>query len=267
MRLSCEQVSASYGDRTVLKDCSLSLENGQTVFLLGVNGAGKSTLLKVLAGLLPPAAGTVCCSNDALYSLPLRERAKTVAYLPQTPPVTDMTVLEYVLLGAAPHLAFGVVPGRDWEERARSALRQLGVEELAARGMDRISGGERQRAALAQVLLTDARFLLLDEPTANLDVRAQHEFMTLLRALAGEKQKGILVSVHDPNLALRYADRVCVLTHGSAQTFERTERLGETLEESLRKTYGAALRYGERRAFDWNENERGEDLCSRRETT
>ena len=177
----------------------------------------------------------------------------------------NMTVLEYVLLGAAPYLTFGAVPGKDWEARARSVLRQLGIEELASRGMDCISGGERQRSALAQVLLTDAQFLLLDEPTANLDVRRQHEFLTLLKTLAEEKRKGILVSVHDPNLALRYADRVCVLAHGRVQTFERTENLGETLAESLRETYGTALCYGARRAFDWNENERGEGPCSPRE--
>ena len=264
MNLLCEQLTVAYGARTVLRDCALSCEGGEMAFLLGVNGAGKSTLLKALAGLLPPKAGAVRCGGAALCGMPLRERAKTVAYLPQTIPATDMTVLEYVLLGAAPHLAFGAVPGKGWEDRAFAVLRQVGAEMLAGRSMDQISGGEAQRSALAQVLLTDARFLLLDEPTASLDVRYQHEFLMCLRSLVRERQKGVLVSVHDPNLALRYADRIYVLTHGCVQTFIRSEAWGEPLLATLQKTYGAELCYGTRCAFDWNESERGEDCCTQR---
>ncbi len=266
MNLSCEGLGVSYGDRPVLRECTLSLDGGELVFLLGVNGAGKSTLLKSMAGLLPPEAGSVRCGGEGVYDMPLRRRARLAAYLPQTAPDTDMAVLEYVLLGAAPHLSFGAVPGREWEERGRSVLALLGAEALAGRGMDSLSGGERQRAALAQVLLTDARFLLLDEPAAGLDVRRQHEFLTLVRELAHSRGKGVLVSAHDPNLALRYGDRVCVLTRGRAETFERTEELGGTLAEALRESYGEALCYGPCRAFDWREDERGENLCSLHET-
>lgn len=266
MNLFCEGLAVSYEDRPVLRECALSLRSGELVFLLGVNGAGKSTLLKSLAGLLPPEAGSVGCGGEGVYDLPLRRRARLAAYLPQSVPATDMTVLEYVLLGAAPHLSFGAVPGREWEERGRSVLALLGAEALAGRGMDSLSGGERQRAALAQVLLTDACFLLLDEPAAGLDVRRQHEFLTLVRALAHSRGKGVLVSAHDPNLALRYGDRVCVLAGGRAKTFERTEKLGALLAEALRESYGEALYYGPCRAFDWRENERGENLCSLRET-
>ena len=128
-----------------------------------------------------------------------------------------MTVEEYVLLGAVPYLSFGAVPGRGWRARVAAVLSEMELSALAGCGMGEISGGERQRAALAQVLLTQAPFLLLDEPTAHLDVRRQHEFLQRLRGLSAQQGKGILVSVHDPNLALRYAERVAVLSKGGCR--------------------------------------------------
>ena len=177
MTLRAERVCYAYGTAPVLADCSLTLRPGELVFLLGVNGAGKSTLLKLLAGVLDVQQGAVYCGDEALHRMPPRQRARCAAYLPQFTPAVGMTVEEYVLLGAVPYLSFGAVPGRGWRARVAAVLSEMELSALAGCGMGEISGGERQRAALAQVLLTQAPFLLLDEPTAHLDVRRQHEFL------------------------------------------------------------------------------------------
>ena len=252
MNLSAEHVFWGYGAQPVLRDVSLTLKAGEMVFLLGVNGAGKSTLLKALAGFLRPQSGSISCGGAELYQMPPRLRARQAAYLGQHTPAADMTVLEYILLGAAPYLAFGAVPGQRWEERAMAVMEQLDLAGFAARSMDQISGGERQRAALGQVLLSDAQTLLLDEPSASLDVRCQHEFLQYLTALVHERGKSALISVHDPNLALRYADRVAALNHGTLEVFENGADLGERLAECLRRSYGQGLCFAQRRVFDWS---------------
>ena len=256
MTLRAEHVCNAYGTAPVLADCSLTLRPGELVFLLGVNGAGKSTLLKLLAGVLDVQQGAVYCGDEALHRMPPRQRARCAAYLPQFTPAVDMTVEEYVLLGAVPYLSFGAVPGRGWRARVAAVLSEMELSALAGCGMGEISGGERQRAALAQVLLTQAPFLLLDEPTAHLDVRRQHEFLQRLRGLSAQQGKGILVSVHDPNLALRYAERVAVLSEGGLQEVACAPMMGPELEARLRRSYGAALRYTRGELFDWIE-ERG----------
>lgn len=252
MSLRAEHVTLGYGAHQVLTDCSIALKPGETVFLLGVNGAGKSTLMKAMAGFLPPHSGRICWDGTDLYQMPPRLRAQKVAYLGQQIPAADMTVMEYVLLGAAPYLHFGAVPGKSWEERAGAVLEQLDLADFAHRSMMRISGGERQRAALGQVLLSDAQTLLLDEPSASLDVRCQHEFLQYLMVLAREKGKSTLISVHDPNLALRYADRVAALDRGRLELFENNGDLGEKLADCLRRSYGDGLCFGQRRVFDWS---------------
>lgn len=110
MTLRAERVCYAYGTAPVLADCSLTLRPGELVFLLGVNGAGKSTLLKLLAGVLDVQQGAVYCGDEALHRMPPRQRARCAAYLPQFTPAVDMTVEEYVLLGAVPYLSFGAVP-------------------------------------------------------------------------------------------------------------------------------------------------------------
>ena len=150
MNLSAEHVFLGYGAQPVLRDVSLTLKAGEMVFLLGVNGAGKSTLLKALAGFLRPQSGSISCGGVELYQMPPRLRARQAAYLGQHTPAADMTVLEYILLGAAPYLSFGAVPGKRWEERAMAVMEQLDLAGFAARSMDQISGGERQRGDFLQ---------------------------------------------------------------------------------------------------------------------
>ena len=167
-----------------------------------------------------------------------------------------MTVEEYVLLGAVPYLSFWGGAGKGLARTGCSGAFGDGAFGAGRMRYGEISGGERQRAALAQVLLTQAPFLLLDEPTAHLDVRRQHEFLQRLRGLSAQQGKGILVSVHDPNLAPALCGAGGGAVRRGLQEVACAPTMGPELEARLRRSYGAALRYTTGELFDWIE-ERG----------
>lgn len=212
--LSSTALNASLGSRKVLHDVSLSLEAGHLVALVGPNGAGKTTLLRALAGLIP-SDGDIRIGGDALASLPLRERAKRFAYLPQGHLVHwPLPARDIVALGRYPHGATD--PARLSQKDIEAVLRAMqavDVTEFGDRRVTELSGGERSRVALARVLAVEAPVILADEPTASLDPRHQIDVMQKLRNVA---DTGVLVVVvtHDLGLAARFADHVLVLSEG-----------------------------------------------------
>ncbi len=231
----------------LLEDVSLELRAGELIAVVGPNGAGKSTLLKALAGDLPAVwirAGRVDLAGRPLAAWPRRERARRLGVLPQQTPVPfAFTALETVLLGRSPHGDRETAADR---VIARQALAAAGVEHLAERLCPTLSGGEAQRVGFARVLAQlwpsptpraeAPRYLLLDEPTASLDLARQHELLSVARAWADEENIGVLVILHDLNLAARYADRLLVLGAG------RTRGLGSPADlltpELLQDTFG-----------------------------
>jgi iron complex transport system ATP-binding protein len=207
-------VSASLDGQPVLHEVSLSVAAGEGVGLIGPNGAGKSTFVRAATALVPLTAGSIEVDGHPLAALRQRELARLVAVVQQLPeaPAT-MRVAELVLLGRNPHLGLlARESARDFAAAA-AAMRRAGCEAFADRPLGTLSGGERRRAFIARALAQEPRLLLLDEPTANLDVEAQCETFELLRTLAADGV-GVLVVAHDLTLAAAYCDRLVLLARG-----------------------------------------------------
>ncbi len=211
--VSLQHVSAGYGGAPVLEDVSLEVKAGEAWVVLGPNGAGKSTLAKVAAGLLAPTRGTVVIGGLGATAKP-RELARQVAWVAQqTPDDLDFTALEVALMGRAPHLGPMGLTGRRDESLAREALAAFDVGALAERRSSSLSGGERRRVFLARALVQQAPLLVLDEPTAFLDVRHQVETLHLVRRLVSSTV-GVLAVLHDVSLASHFATHAVLLSQG-----------------------------------------------------
>ena len=236
MRLEIENVCFSYGEREILHDVSFSAGSGELIAVLGPNGVGKSTFFQCVLGYLKPQSGSILIDGKSPTEMSRAELAGKAAYIPQSAsPVYNYTVLEMVTMGMAAQLKLLRSPGPEQKERAMEALRSLGVSHLAERGCNQISGGERQFMLLARALVQDAKMLIMDEPTANLDYGNSFRVMERIRTL-GEAGYTVLFSTHEPNQAFRYASRVLALKGGRVLADGVP---GETLsEETLSELYG-----------------------------
>jgi iron complex transport system ATP-binding protein len=202
------------GDRPALDGVDATLRSGELVAVVGPNGGGKTTLLRALLGGVPLVAGTATVEGVAVETLPRAALARIAAALPQREePTFALTVDEFVSLGRYPHLGPFAPPAKEDRLRVNEALERCDVERFRGRTIDTLSGGEWQRARVARALAQAPRALLLDEPTAALDVRHAMDLLELVRALVTEGLAAMVVT-HELNLAARYADRVILLAEG-----------------------------------------------------
>ncbi len=213
--IAAEGVYAGYGGREVLRGVDLALGPGSLVALVGPNGAGKSTLLRCLAGLMRPARGRVTLDGTDLGSLDRARIARRIAVVPQaSETIFPFTVREIVALGRTARLGALALARPSDAQAVDRALEDLELTALADRGIDEVSGGERQRAVLAMALAQEGDVLLLDEPTVHLDPAHQQATLELIRRLARYRSVAALAVLHDLNLASALADRVVVLHDG-----------------------------------------------------
>lgn len=234
--LKIKDLSVAYGARLALQDISLEVPRGKVVALIGPNGAGKSTLIRAASGILPLQKGSIRTNGDEFTRLPAMQRARNMAVVPQAvslPPA--FTAWETVLMGRTPYLNFlGQTSAKD-EEITKSALQRVDALELAERRVGELSGGEQQRILLARALAQATPILLLDEPTAHLDLQYQVTLMKIIQQLAHEDHLAVLVALHDLNLASQFADVVALLVKG------RLEAIGNPDEvltaERISKAY------------------------------
>ena len=208
-------VGFSASGKQILHPLGLRLEPGRIYGLVGSNGSGKSTLVKMLARQQRPTSGSIHLLGKDLSAYGDRDFARSVAYMPQfTPPAEGMTVRELVGLGRFPwHGALGRFSASDGE-KVEQGLNQTDLLRFADRMVDSLSGGERQRAWLAMMLAQDTRCLLLDEPTSALDIAHQVDMLTLIQTLSREAGIGVVVVLHDINMAARTCDEIIALRGG-----------------------------------------------------
>ena len=218
MAIDVRSLSFSYGGAPVLQDISFSARGGEVIALLGPNGVGKSTLFRCLLGFLKPQHGEVRIDGKALADFSRRALAREIAYIPQSySPTFNYTVRESVLMGVTAKLGALESPTAEQQALVMRTLSQLGIAHLAERGSRKISGGERQLMLIARALVQDARVLIMDEPTANLDYGNSYHVMERVTQL-GKDGYTVIFSSHDPNQAFRHATRVLALKGGSILT-------------------------------------------------
>lgn len=213
--LRVDGLTIAYGDRIVLHNVSLEVKAGELVGMIGPNGSGKSTLLKGITRVVPLQQGRVLIDGHDAARLSQRELAQKIAVVPQSPALPEaFTALEVVLLGRTPHLGLLQKEGMRDVLAAQRAMLQAQCWSLAGRRVSELSGGERQRLIIARALAQETPVLLLDEPTAHLDVAHQLSTFALVRRLCQERRLAVLAVVHDLTLAGLHCDRLILLHEG-----------------------------------------------------
>ena len=230
-----------YGPAPLFEGLDLAIGAGAMVALIGPNGSGKTTLLRLMSGALRPNAGDVSLEGRRVADLAARERARRIAIVPQESAMTfDFTVMETVLMGRTPYLGLLGVEGPRDIQAAREAMHLTGTLALAGRLLGRLSGGERQLVLIARALAQEPSWLLLDEPTAFLDIRHREEIYALLGRLNEERALTILATSHDVNLAARHCRRLVLIKQGRVRADGSPARVFR--EEILSEVYETPLR-------------------------
>jgi iron complex transport system ATP-binding protein len=213
--LVIEDISAGYGAKIVLENICASIPRGKMLALVGPNGSGKSTLLSTIARLLTPTAGQVCLDGKSVHRLPTRELARKLGILPQNPTLPEgMRVFDLVARGRFPHQGLFKQWSAEDEAAVETAMRMTDTLQFADYQVDDLSGGQRQRCWIAMAIAQETEIILLDEPTAFLDMRYQIEILDLLQRLTREHGRTVIVVLHDLNCAITYADQILFLKNG-----------------------------------------------------
>ncbi|MBI9092269.1 MAG: ABC transporter ATP-binding protein [Desulfobacterium sp.] len=241
--LVIENLTAGYGKVPILKKINLSLQKGSICALMGENGSGKTTLIRCINATLKPLRGKVWVKKKALASLNRMEIARLISVVPQaTHSAFSFTCMEMILMGAVARMKPWSAPGRKEVAKAMVALEEVGGKKLADRLFNRLSGGERQLVMIARALYQDTPIMLLDEPNTHLDYSNQHSVMELIRRLVKRRNVTALITLHDPNLALFYCDRVAMLKQGEILALGKTKDIMN--DGMLRQVLGSNIQCG-----------------------
>jgi iron complex transport system ATP-binding protein len=238
--IEANSISFRYLEDWVLEDVSLQVRKGEFIGVIGPNGSGKTTLLKILYRLLSPQRGEVLFDCVPLRKMSQRDIAKRIAVLAQeTYPVFPFRVIEIVLMGRSPYLGHLMFESEKDLEIAKKAMEWTEILPISERPIDELSGGERKRVFIARALAQEPEVILLDEPTANLDIHHQIEFLDLILALNREKGLTILMASHDLNLASEFCDRLILLQNG--EIFKMGSPQEVITRENIERVYGCGV--------------------------
>ena len=213
--LKIDHLSFRYGRRgpMVLNDVSLELRDGEIGILLGKNGSGKTTLFKNILGIQTPDSGSIRFDGKDFIRMPRREKARRVAYVPQEIRFGALSVFDSVLMGRVAY--FGLKAGRSDYEAVERILADMRLEAFADRNVEALSGGERQKVAIARAMAQEPKLLVFDEPTGNLDIANEQLILREARKLAHDRGIGILCALHDMNQAMGFGDRFFFIRDGA----------------------------------------------------
>ncbi|MBF0103351.1 MAG: ABC transporter ATP-binding protein [Desulfobacterales bacterium] len=240
MLLSVAGIEFSYNSHPVLKNISFEVNNGLILGILGVNGAGKSTLLKCLNKVLSPHQGVVWVNGENILKMKGNEIAKRMAYMPQKSGEESLSVFDAILLGRKPNIRFNATK-KDFT-LVENLLRSMKLEPFALRPVCSLSGGEMQKVIIARALAQEPKVLLLDEPTSNLDIKNQFEVMGMIRNVVKTQNLSAVVSIHDLNLAFRFADLFLMLKNHCVY---RLIHKNDITPEMIKDVYGIKVSLAE----------------------
>ena len=241
VQMQLEQVGFSYdGSRQIFQGIDFEVNAGEIVCLLGPNGIGKTTLLTCMAKLREPNQGRILLNGEDMAGLSTRDVARVIGYVPQTlQPSFDFTVLDYVVTGSAPWLGTFEKPNAEHYERAAQALKQMEIDHLRDKAYTRISTGELQQVSIARAIAQQSRFILMDEPTAHLDLGNQVKELRLVKGLAAEGY-GIVLTTHNPDQVLLLEAKVAVIDRQARFHFGNWQQI--LTENLLSDLYGVEMR-------------------------
>ncbi len=232
-------ISSGYPGEFCITDLSFTIEERKLYALLGLNGAGKTTIIKTICGLLKAISGNVMIDDQDILTLKEKERAKLISYVPQRSNlVYDTTVIDVVLMGVTPFLDMFQTPNREHTLQARKCLEKLGIADLAETNYLKLSEGQKQLVLIARALIQNGKYMFLDEPESSLDLVNKHRLMQKLREIIRDYDKSAFISMHDPEYALNYCDKMILLKNKQITEIDlQTEALA-SIEEKLIEIYG-----------------------------
>jgi iron complex transport system ATP-binding protein len=235
LKLTINKLSFNYDAVQILKDIKLELGLGELLSIVGPNGSGKSTLLKCINRILKTKQNTILIDGEDASKLNLKELSMLMGYVPQSSTSTfPFTVFDVVMMGRKPYIHWNV--GERDSEIVAEMLDFLGINHLAMRHYNELSGGEQQKVIIARALAQQPQLLLLDEPTSSLDIKHQLEILCMLKSLAQSKERSVIVSMHDLNLASRFSDRMLMLKQGCIYAVGTPEEV--LTEKNIEAVYG-----------------------------
>lgn len=233
--IKVENVRFSYGREEILKGIDVCFEKNEICAITGLNGCGKTTLLRLLVGLEQSESGKISIDGKDIRQYRGKELARKISFFPQNRPVPEMTVADYVANARFPYLKWDNRLSKDDKEKIEEAVRIADVSAFAQRDIRELSGGERQRVYMAMLLAQDTPYVLLDEPTAYLDISQQFCMMETMKRLR-ENGKCVIAVVHDLASAFKYCDKVAVMDGGRISAYGEAGKVAES--EAIEKTFG-----------------------------
>lgn len=239
--LEANNISSGYGKKIIVDNVSISLKRGEFVCILGSNGCGKTTLLKTILGFIKPVNGEVLVDNFPINNLKEIDMAKKIAYIPQAHiPPFPFTVEDVVIMGRTPYLEKNSSPSKKDTQLANLSMERMGILHLKKNPYTKLSGGQQQLTMIARALVQDTDFILMDEPTANLDFGNEYRVLEEVYSLSRLYNKGVIMVTHNPNHVFSFADKVVIMKNGNIhKTGYPTDKI---TEETLKYIYNTEVK-------------------------